>query len=464
MNIKLRNIGMIESGDINLNGLAVLAGENDTGKSTVGKLLFSIIRTFGKYEEEFEEDRNDSLEEKVRLIYFEMRKNVSFGQDLKLRKAFEPAEFITLIRKMIKENNIKKLLKFLDDKKILVEQLEIKQNSKTNIIYQIDEITKTVSIDSKHIDVKKRSLNKALLSEFAFQVTNFITKKESTIDASEGDNLIFHVSIKDNKVNELELHDEVFLNDVTYIESPFVLQFNSLSSGIVYPLRHSIRRSNRFLPLHVGDLLTKLQNYPFMEQEGMYPINDLLNGEEANTNKLDADIRGVIGGNFVFRKNESDFIFKKGYLNDFFDVKLPNVATGIKSFGLIQMLLKSGVLNQRSLLIIDEPEVHLHPSWQIKYAELLVLLVKEISLHILIASHSPYFIEATKVFSDKYGIGENTNFYLAEKENNNTSKIINVTDNLEKIFDKLTEPFNKLEDEAVSGVGAYDKEDSKGTC
>jgi predicted ATPase len=83
MDINLRNIGMIKSGNINLNGLVVLAGENDTGKSTVGKLLFSIIRTFGKYEEEFEEDRDDSLEEKVRLIYFELRKYVNFSEDSK---------------------------------------------------------------------------------------------------------------------------------------------------------------------------------------------------------------------------------------------------------------------------------------------------------------------------------------------------------------------------------------------
>jgi predicted ATPase len=463
MDINLRNIGMIKSGNINLNGLVVLAGENDTGKSTVGKLLFSIIRTFGKYEEEFEEDRDDSLEEKVRLIYFELRKYVNFSEDSKLRRAFDPGEFLNTIQKLLKESDFKILGSFLDDKKIYVQQLEITQESKANIIYQIDEIIKTLSIDSKHIDVKKRSLNKALLSEFAYQVTNFITKEEAVIDASEGDNLIFHLSIKDNKVNKLELHDEVFYNDVTYIETPLVLQYNNYSPGIVYSLGNSVRRRNRFLPLHVSDLLTKLQSSSFMEQEGMYTIFDLLNEDEDKSNKLDVSIRDLIGGSFIYRKNERDFIFKKGYINSSFEVKLPNVATGIKSFGLIQMLLKSGVLNQRSLLIIDEPEVHLHPSWQIKYAELLVLLVKEIGLNVLIASHSPYFIEAIKVFSDKYGVGKNTKFYLTEKDSDNTSIITNVTDSLEKIFDKLTEPFNKLEDEAVSGVRSYDRENSEDT-
>ena len=461
MKIRFSNIGMIENGYVNLNGLAVLAGENDTGKSTVGKLVFSIIRSFGKYEKEFEEDREDLIEEKARLIYFELRKSINFGQDIKLRREFEPMEIIMSIQKMLIENNLKKIQKFLDEKKVLIEKLDITQDSKVNIIYQIDEIFKTVSIDSKHIDVKIRSLNKALLSEFAYQVTNLFTANESIIDANEGDNLIFHISIKDNKVNELELHDEMFYNDVTYIESPLVLQYNSLSLGAVHTLGNNIRRRNSFMPLHLSDLLSKIQDSQFMEQIDMYPINDLLYGERTNFKKIDANIRDIIGGNFYYRKHERDFIFKKEYRDNFFDVKLPNVANGIKSFGLIQMLLNSGVLNQRSLLIIDEPEVHLHPSWQIKYAELLVLLVKEISLNVLVASHSPYFIEAIKVYSDKYGIEKNTSFYLSEKVINNTSTIINVTDNLEKIFDKLTEPFNKLE--VISEAGLYGKQNSENT-
>jgi len=131
-----------------------------------------------------------------------------------------------------------------------------------------------------------------------------------------------------------------------------------------------------WLPLHVTDLLIKLQNYPFMEQEGMDTIFDLFK-EEDSSGKLDINIRNIIGGDFLYKKSNNNFVFRKNYSNDIFEVKLPNVATGIKSFGLVQMLLKSGVLHQRSLLIIDEPEVHLHPNWQIKYAELLVLLVKE---------------------------------------------------------------------------------------
>ena len=45
MLLKLKNVGMIEKAEIKLDGLTVIAGENCTGKSTVGKVLFSILNT-----------------------------------------------------------------------------------------------------------------------------------------------------------------------------------------------------------------------------------------------------------------------------------------------------------------------------------------------------------------------------------------------------------------------------------
>ncbi|RKZ72750.1 MAG: ATP-binding protein, partial [Candidatus Parabeggiatoa sp. nov. 1] len=44
MKIIIRNIEPLQSANIILNGLTVIAGENDTGKSTIGKVIFSIIK------------------------------------------------------------------------------------------------------------------------------------------------------------------------------------------------------------------------------------------------------------------------------------------------------------------------------------------------------------------------------------------------------------------------------------
>ena len=45
MELKIQNVNIIKSADIKLNGLTVIVGENDSGKSTVGRVLFSVIKS-----------------------------------------------------------------------------------------------------------------------------------------------------------------------------------------------------------------------------------------------------------------------------------------------------------------------------------------------------------------------------------------------------------------------------------
>jgi len=50
--------------------------------------------------------------------------------------------------------------------------------------------------------------------------------------------------------------------------------------------------------------------------------------------------------------------------------------------------LKYGVLKRGDVLIIEEPETHLHPDKQVKVAELLAMLVNRLELNVLATTHS----------------------------------------------------------------------------
>ena len=108
---------------------------------------------------------------------------------------------------------------------------------------------------------------------------------------------------------------------------------------------------------------------------------------------------------------------------------------------MLQILLENRKLKENTYLIMDEPEVHLHPEWQVKLAKILVLLVKDLNITLFINSHSPQFIEAMEVYSVKYALRDETNFYLT-KIDENTKKY-----NVEKIeYEKLYELYNNLGD------------------
>lgn len=57
----------------------------------------------------------------------------------------------------------------------------------------------------------------------------------------------------------------------------------------------------------------------------------------------------------------------------------------------MRCILHYRVLRKKSVLILDEPEINLHPEWQTEYARIIVMLQKELELYVVITTHSPFF-------------------------------------------------------------------------
>lgn len=126
-------------------------------------------------------------------------------------------------------------------------------------------------------------------------------------------------------------------------------------------------------------------------------------------------------------------------------INIVNYSSGMKTFYIIKTLLDSAVIDEKSTLILDEPEVHLHPEWQLKLANLIVLLQKEFGLHILINTHSPYMLNAIEVFVKKYKVQDNCTFY-ASNINESKKAIFSEVSNTESIYSVLANPLQVLED------------------
>ena len=120
-------------------------------------------------------------------------------------------------------------------------------------------------------------------------------------------------------------------------------------------------------------------------------------------------------------------------------------SSGIKEIGIIQILLQNNKLRENSFLIIDEPEANLHPSWQIKYAEIMVLLAKELNVHIYLNSHSPMFIEAISLYSQYYGLLDETSFYLTQKVDDKYDFIKINPKSMGMVYENLTKPYDELD-------------------
>lgn len=56
----MKNIGRVAEADIEINGIAVIAGENGTGKSTVGKALYAAFNSMSDSENKIDRMRRNS--------------------------------------------------------------------------------------------------------------------------------------------------------------------------------------------------------------------------------------------------------------------------------------------------------------------------------------------------------------------------------------------------------------------
>ena len=150
--------------------------------------------------------------------------------------------------------------------------------------------------------------------------------------------------------------------------------------------------------------------------------------------------------------------FKDEYISE--PIHAPNVSTGLKSMALLEYALRIGAIEAGDIVILDEPEINLHPEWQVEYARVLVNLQKEFRLKIVITTHSPYFMRAIECFSDMAEVMEQLNVYRMTRERkDNTTQIENVSYaeyGMTDLYDELSAPLDGLEELLEKKYGKAD--------
>jgi predicted ATPase len=341
MEITIENIGPLQKAKIVLEGLTVIAGENDTGKSTIGKTIFSLIK----------------------VNQMAMAKSNNFSASM---LSEQHKDIMNTIISLVFDSQISQAGK-------------IKVQQEGSPICQIE--------FSQH------------------QCLHF---------------------------KSFEPHLSHFLQEATFIQTPFIWdmidffdavlrlkQSREITQGIHFSIKY---------PYIFWDTYLKIITTPI--KKNIHKTNELVKN-------IDQIIRGH------FEQHENKLVFQRADES----IALINVAAGIKYFGILQRLAENNQLNSSHLLIFDEPENHLHPEWQLLFAQLIVNLVLKHKVYVLINSHSPYMIEALKVYSDQ-SINDKTHFYFNQIHHEQI-EVQEITEDLSLIFEKLSLPFQKLEKTAL---------------
>ena len=408
MQLEIKNIGKIKSATLEFNGITVVAGNNNTGKSTIGKVLFALFSKFNNINEAIDKYKYDAIIARVfkELSTYDLDDSIILGS---------PA-----LIQMFKRGNYQSsqsILKFLEG---LISDRTL-EFIRSNIDNMIDNSSKEIEeLDVKRI--KAEIISNYFNDIFDNQINNMSISESAYIDL-----LIKNKHIKAEFIENTctVVQDDIkLINKAIYVDDPYIIDSRIIRST------NSLRGRNE-----INNNLIKLLHSKEDEEQIIEQI--IAKDKYAEIEEM---INLVIKGQLILKKDGRYTLKNNEYPEG---INVSNLSTGLKSFLIIKKLITDNLIVNRDILILDEPEIHLHPEWQIVYAELLVLLQKYFDLKRLLTTHSPFFLRAIEVFSKKYELNQKCKYYLS-KIGTDSLITFSEVENTTEIYQKMANTFSIL--------------------
>lgn len=414
--VQIRNVRAIQEATVDLDAISVLCGENGSGKTTISKLIYGHLYTSIHFDELVEAAygaRFQLLRDFLSKILQVMAKSgIPLENLTTVRDAFAFARQFTNIDALhlFVENE---LLPKIQNAEIVDKQINKVELSRLYNLYR-DKFSKNKDDFASLTD---------LLSDLNTEIIETINKiqrqkeKRTKTFYDLQVSSYFGESVKDwnfnffeygvpliNKSDNVVTNQRSF-NEVVYIGNPTVFDAEQIQMEFASPIS-------------LGEKLSVAKKKPYAETISRL-FSEVLHG--------DIEI--------------SDDVFSKIFMytnRDETRITLSQAADDVKCFAVLEVLFKNGYFNADTLLIIDEPEVHLHPKWIVDYARVIVQMNKLLHCTVLLASHSPDMISALRYISKKEGVP--TQFYLGDKvsdEHFGTYRFKNTGSDIEPIFESF---------------------------
>lgn len=371
MKLTVKNLGAVSHAEVDLDkNLLIFTGENNTGKTY---LVYSVYQLYN-LSNSVSGEAPSPLEG-----YATVKPEKNFEFNL-LDIISDKSEYLSDLQKFISKSMQIQLADFFST--------SIDMFANTSIDFQLNKI----SIQEQDV----------------LAADTLIFGEDDTASKSEGSpNIIFHSNFNEEDENYYDLEKDItdFVKDTVFDLVRDIL-FNR---SFIFPAeREGINLFNKELLLFRNKVFEKLISDRKQKQEltdfmrtrfSRYPepIRDALNqhnnydvlktktGDFAHlANELeDTFLRGNVQMN-----TEGDLLFKPKNLNKALDIHL--TSSTVKSLSSLIIYLRHKA-QKGDLIIIDEPELNLHPDNQRKIARFLGRLINE-GFKVIISTHSDYIM------------------------------------------------------------------------
>lgn len=366
MIIKFKNLGPIESGEINFNdlkGINLIIGKNNTGKTYLSNLLYTYFKV--------RERQNIKMNEVIGIRF----KDILSDSDYETIKDYFENKYEKEIKDTLPQvfHTSKDTFKDFEIEVDLSDKiLEFKKLDDDTIIY-FREMRKTIKLKKSEDKIEY------LMEDY---------------DENKGKRYITY----NRKIEEEEAKQIIFgyFLHIKFFQK--IYKFHSFpaerSGAVLFYKQLLEERSDVLRELELGNSenIGKISRYSEPVNDYVKFLNSISDRSKGLTEldiyrKLDTELKEILGGeviidlegNIMFRMNEKKII----------DIGM--VSSTVKTLTGFYLYLKYFAM-ERDIIFIDEIELNLHPENQRKIMKLINYLSKQ-GIKFIISTHSPIITE-----------------------------------------------------------------------
>lgn len=423
LRLKLEKFRAVESANLELPGITVIAGKNGSGKSTISKVLYSILDTATR----FDVFVSREIDKKSRRLFSDV-------VDILLNFAYQVPDFPRDAIRSLYPNSMTVSPKswVMDAKKVFAENQQVFDLHPDVVSAFLNRAMSVLDISEQSCQSPIGFLDyvKRMFDDFDLEKTDKTYSRpldvlnERVLGFLEQPLDFEHVNVfVDNdplvKPTTNRLDSPVKVKRVFYIDTPWISDLCDM-------------RSDRFKDRRL--------------EHREHLARTLCSSIKSSTMALFDVMKSVVHGVTESKKTTAGYrlVFNSDEFQQMFS--LFHCATGVKAFSLLQLLLSSWKLDDGTLLILDEPESNLHPEWIVEYARAVVLLHKILGVHFLISTHSTDFVAGLQAISKKEEAESDVRFYLAERQSSGLYAFSPQGFDISKIFDSFNMSLDRIAD------------------
>ncbi|MCW3109225.1 MAG: hypothetical protein JWQ09_3731, partial [Segetibacter sp.] len=226
------NVGCIEEASIELKGLTIITGLNDSGKSYLTKSIFSIIKTLNQVGSEDKRKQIETAQNFINQVFSLCSQIVFITPEInsKINPSVVIPEIISNIEANTSLRGVNKIISNYQENviKIINSISTSDEQAKKNVLQSIDDeynyARPILSSKNNNQDKLSSFFSDTIIKGFFHDQLSNLNRPNLKIELREGQNILLEIEVRNKTVRKFKQHFPIIYKDATLIETPIILQ------------------------------------------------------------------------------------------------------------------------------------------------------------------------------------------------------------------------------------------------